>query len=310
MRRGRRDACRAPGRRRGGSTATPRRHPPACAPTTSSHPPRAPIEPRTSACPPQIYARAVSSGVAGRARLSRRLARGRPASRDAPRRPAGRPATRPATPEIGPAASRKPAGRPAGRPAKTGWPTGWPAGRPTALTTLWNVRAARNRAQGGYFCPFFCGRPERCTFPTAPWPAAAPTTSPAPPAAKTHHLPGTGSYPPSQLTPSAAHAVSLSQAGHKKKRCWKDAGGIGASLTRLCRRLWRRQSHRRLPGPISVQLQHAGSGDPQHLRYVLVCSCSTGAADGAWALWEGERTLGVEPPPPPHPPSRAHVCVL
>ena len=117
-------------------------------------------------------------------------------------------------------------------------------------------------------------------------------------------------YPPSQLTPSAAHAVSLSQAGHKKKRCWKDAGGIGASLTRLCRRLWRRQSHRRLPGPISVQLQHAGSGDPQHLRYVLVCSCSTGAADGAWALWEGERTLGVEPPPPPHPPSRAHVCVL
>ena len=80
---------------------------------------------------------------------------GRPAGRDAPPRPAGRPATRPATPKNGPAASRKPAGRPAGRPAKTGWPTGWPAGRPPALTTLWNVRAARNRAQGGYFCPFF-----------------------------------------------------------------------------------------------------------------------------------------------------------
>ena len=80
---------------------------------------------------------------------------GRPAGRDAPPRPAGRPATRPATPKNGPAASRKPAGRPAGRPAKTGWPTGWPAGRPTALTTLWNVRAARNRAQGSYFCPFF-----------------------------------------------------------------------------------------------------------------------------------------------------------
>jgi len=48
--------------------------------------------------------------------------------------------------------------------------------------------------RGVIFALFFCGRPERCTFPTAPWPAAAPTTSQAPPAAKTHHLPGTGSY--------------------------------------------------------------------------------------------------------------------
>jgi len=60
--------------------------------------------------------------------------------------------------------------------------------------SLWNVRAARNRAQGGYFCPFFLRTAGKMhTFPTAPWPAAAPTTSPAPPAAKTHHLPGTGS---------------------------------------------------------------------------------------------------------------------
>jgi hypothetical protein len=200
MRRGRRDACRAPGRRRGGSTATPRRHPPACAPTTSSHPPRAPIEPRTSACPPQIYARAVSSGVAGRARLSRRLARGRPASRDAPRRPAGRPATRPATPKNGPAASRKPAGRPAGRPAKTGWPTGWPAGRPPALTTLWNVRAARNRAQGGYFCPFCFEDGRRDALfhrPVARRRYLIPPQPPPPrqrPRPLTHQLPGTGSY--------------------------------------------------------------------------------------------------------------------
>ena len=48
--------------------------------------------------------------------------------------------------------------------------------------------------RGVIFARFFCGRPERCTFPTAPWPAAAPTTSPAPPAAKTHHLRDTGSY--------------------------------------------------------------------------------------------------------------------
>ena len=48
--------------------------------------------------------------------------------------------------------------------------------------------------RGVIFAHFFCGRPKKCTFPTAPWPAAAPTTSPAPPAAKTHHLPGTGSY--------------------------------------------------------------------------------------------------------------------
>ena len=35
---------------------------------------------------------------------------------------------------------------------------------------------------------FSCGRRERCTFPTSPWPAAASTTSPAPPTAQIHHL--------------------------------------------------------------------------------------------------------------------------
>jgi len=67
-------------------------------------------------------------------------------------------------------------------------------GRPP-LITLWNARAAR--AQGGYFCPpiFVAGGvKDACTFPTAPWPAAASTTSPASaPTAKINHLPGTGS---------------------------------------------------------------------------------------------------------------------
>ena len=98
----------------------------------------------------------VSSGVAGRARVSRRLgsgAAGWPGRAATASRPAGHPASH--------------AEKRAGRLEKTGWPTGrpagqnrladrgWPAGRPPALTTLWNVRAARNRAQGSYFCPFF-----------------------------------------------------------------------------------------------------------------------------------------------------------
>jgi hypothetical protein len=42
--------------------------------------------------------------------------------------------------------------------------------------------------RGVILAHFSCGRRERCTFPTSPWPAAASTTSPAPPTAQIHHL--------------------------------------------------------------------------------------------------------------------------
>jgi hypothetical protein len=89
--------------------------------------------------------------------------------------PPGRPGQ--PTPQNRPAAT--PQNRPADPPK--------PAGRPPALTTLWNVRAARKRAQGGYFCPFFFADGRKDVLFQPPWPAAAPTTSPAPPAAE-HHL--------------------------------------------------------------------------------------------------------------------------
>ena len=93
-------------------------------------------------------------------------------------------------------------GWPGGRPdpakqaAGQARPSGRPGGRP-ALTTLWNARAPRNRAHGGFlYCPhFFCRGRVRSTFPAAPWPSAASPGSPAPPGGrKSHHLPGTGSY--------------------------------------------------------------------------------------------------------------------
>jgi len=106
-----------------------------------------------------------------RARLGRRLRRGA----------AGRPG-RPATPKNWPAASRKPAGRPAGRP-------------PSPLCGMCGLLEIGLR---GLFLPIFLRTARKMHFSyrpvVAPWPAAAPTTSPAPPAAKTHHLPGSGSY--------------------------------------------------------------------------------------------------------------------
>ena len=64
------------------------------------------------------------------------------------------------------------------------------AGREPSSSLRTNASAARQRescnasvcteARKFIFAHFFCGRRERCTFPTAPWPAAASTTSPRP----------------------------------------------------------------------------------------------------------------------------------
>ena len=64
-----------------------------------------------------------------------------------------------------------------------GYPvSGWPPGQYRPATPHHSVECARSLGAGGLFLPthFCCGRRERCTFPTAPWPAAASTTSPAP----------------------------------------------------------------------------------------------------------------------------------
>ena len=52
-----------------------------------------------------------------------------------------------------------------------------------------------NELRGPISAQLFLRVRVRCTFPTAPLPSAAsPAGSPAPPARKSHHLPGTGSY--------------------------------------------------------------------------------------------------------------------
>ena len=70
--------------------------------------------------------------------------------------PNGRPSARwPATPKIGPDQPPNRAGRPSGPPPESGRPGGRTGVRTPAPTTLWNARAARNRAHRGLFCPFF-----------------------------------------------------------------------------------------------------------------------------------------------------------
>ena len=102
-----------------------------------------------SNCTALLDAMAVDSTAAG---FTSRVRRGRPEGLRAALR-----AARPARP---PRAALQKKGRPEGPPepgrraARVG-PEGGPQGRPAALTTLWNARAARKRAQGIYFCPFF-----------------------------------------------------------------------------------------------------------------------------------------------------------
>ena len=112
---------------------------------------------------------------------------------------------------------------------------------------------------------------------------------------------------PSQPTPKLPGGCRYTGAGrrHPTEFCRADAGGVGASLTRLGRRLRRRQSHRRLPGPTRNQLQHAGPSYPLSPGHVPVHSCSARATQCSWALWEGEQSLVFEPASSPNPPSHA-----
>ena len=112
---------------------------------------------------------------------------------------------------------------------------------------------------------------------------------------------------PSQPTPKLPGGCRYTGAGrrHPTEFCRADAGGVGASLTRFGRRLRRRQSHRRLPGPTRNQLQYAGPSYPLSPGHVPVQSCSARAAQCSWALWEGEQSLVFEPSSSPKPPSHA-----
>ena len=108
---------------------------------------------------------------------------------------------------------------------------------------------------------------------------------------------------PSQPTPKLPGGCRYTGAGrrHPTEFCRADAGGVGASLTRFGRRLRRRQSHRRLPGPTRNQLQYAGPSYPLSPGHVPVQSCSARAAQCSWALWEGEHSrirTGLQPQTP------------